>query len=67
MRKYLDLFFHSNDWLWRLGRTIIQGIIAVVIQAIAVGNFDARQLIAPCIMCILSPIMAEMGGKDEQK
>lgn len=61
MRKFLDNFFHSNDWLWRLNRTIVQGIFAVIIKALAAGAFVPQDLIIPIVMCILSPIMAEMG------
>lgn len=61
MRKFLDKFFHSNDWLWRLGRTIVQGILAVLVKAMAAGKFDVKDLIIPMVMCVLSPIMAEMG------
>lgn len=61
MREILDKFFHSNDWLWRLGRTIVQGIFAVIIKALASGTFNVQDLIIPIVMCILSPIMAEMG------
>lgn len=66
MRDLLDKFFHSNDWLWRLGRTIVQGIMAVIVKALAVGDFKASDMLVPVVMCILSPIMAEMGNtKDE--
>jgi len=65
MRDFLDKFFHSNDWLWRLARTIFQGVVGVVIQALAEGSFKPTQLIIPAVMCVLSPIMAECGKAKE--
>lgn len=65
MRDFLDKFFHSNDWLWRLLRTIAQGIIAVTIANIDVilGGFKIDATMKPIItmgvMSVLSPIMAE--------
>lgn len=66
MRDFLDKFFHSNDWLWRMNRTIVQGILAVIVKAMAAGKFDVQDLIIPMVMCVLSPIMAEMGKTNEQ-
>jgi len=68
MREFLDNFFHSNDWLWRLARTIFQGVCGVLIQAIVSNGFEPKQLVAPMVMCILSPIMAEMktGDKNDE-
>lgn len=66
-------FLTSNSTACRLGRTILQGVIGVVI-----ANLDAilmgvsyvpniwRPIIVALIMAILSPIMAAL-GKDEDK
>lgn len=64
-------FLKSNDTGWRLARTIVQGIIGVVIANIDViiGTFTIDPTWKPIIvagcMAVLSPIMAELGGKDE--
>lgn len=65
----MNKFLHSNDWQYRLLRTIVQGIIGVI-----VANLDAifsvlvidptlKPIIVALVMAILSPIMAELGGK----
>lgn len=62
-------FLHSNDWQWRLARTVVQGVMGVL-----VANMDLifgqclvdpawRGLAAAIVMAVLSPIMAEMGGE----
>lgn len=61
----------SNDWQFRLLRTIIQGVIGVLI-----ANADAliskltispemKPIIVALVMAILSPIMAEIGKNNE--
>ncbi len=62
-------FFKSNSWEWRLSRTIVQGILGVLIANIdtILGlttsiNAAWRPIITAAIMAVLSPIMAEMGG-----
>lgn len=60
-------FLTSNEWYWRLGRTIVQGVLGVVVANIdlIVGAcvMEPRQR-AMCVafcMAVLSPIMAEIG------
>lgn len=66
-------FLTSNDWQFRLLRTIVQGIIGVLIAnldvLIASLNFSdtMRPIIVALCMAILSPIMAEIGRAQEQK
>lgn len=61
-------FLTSNDWEFRLGRTILQGVLAVV-----VANLDLllgfcalepsmRAFFVALIMAALSPVMAELGA-----
>ena len=63
-------FFKSNEWQWRLLRTIVQGIVGAIIANIDVitGAFQIgdvwKPIIAMLIMAILSPIMAEIGNKN---
>ena len=64
-------FFTSNDLVWRLLRTIVQGIIGVVIANldVIIGTFTIDPTWKPIIvagcMAVLSPIMAEMGGSQD--
>lgn len=64
-------FLHSNDTKWRLLRTIVQGIIGVLIanaDAI-VASFsipaEYKPAIVALVMAILSPIMSELGKSHE--
>lgn len=65
-------FLTSNSWEYRLCRTIIQGIIGVLIAnidaLIASFNFSdtLRPIIVALCMAILSPIMAEIGRATEK-
>ncbi|MCH3926260.1 MAG: hypothetical protein LKE27_07480 [Atopobiaceae bacterium] len=66
-------FLCSNEWQWRLARTVVQGILGVV-----VANLDLlagtiplpaewRALAAALAMAALSPIMAELGKHIENE
>lgn len=69
----MNRFFVSNERGWRLARTIVQGIIGVIIANIDViiGAFDipmeAKIIIVPLVMAILSPIMEAIGTTDMDK
>ena len=63
-------FFTSNETKWRLLRTIVQGVLGVI-----VANLDVltgfividpvwKPIVVAVVMAILSPLMAEIGGKD---
>ena len=64
----MNTFLTSNDTKYRLLRTIVQGLIGVLIANIdvLVGltpiNPDLKPIIVAVVMAILSPIMAELGG-----
>lgn len=64
-------FLKSNDTLWRLLRTIVQGIFGVVIANLDTisGAFSIpdiwKPIIAAFVMAVLSPIMAELGKTKE--
>ena len=66
----LKELFNSNDKLSRLIRTIIQGVIGVIIanldMIMGLTPFPAetKPLIVAFVMAVLSPIMAYMGGDD---
>lgn len=69
MRKFLT----SNDPLFRMLRTVLQGIIGVVIAnldvLIARLSFapEIKPIIVALCMAILSPIMAEIGRATEKQ
>lgn len=63
-------FFTSNETKWRLLRTIVQGVLGVI-----VANLDVltgfividpvwKPILVAVVMAILSPLMSEIGGKD---
>lgn len=63
-------FLQSNETKYRLLRTILQGIIGVLIAnadfLISGFNFSpgAKAFIVALVMAILSPIMSELGNTD---
>lgn len=69
MKKFLQ----SNEWQWRLCRTIVQGIIGFLIaNADALfANFtldaNTKAIIVGIVMAILSPIMAELGKHNAEE
>lgn len=66
-------FLTSNSTKYRLLRTIVQGILGVIVANIdlLVGYivFDPSQraIIVALVMAILSPIMAEIGARQGQE
>lgn len=60
-------FLTSNEWQWRLLRTIAQGVMGVVVANIdllvgtAVLEPTWRALVVALVMAVLSPVMAEIG------
>ena len=61
----INRFLTENTPSMRLARTIVQGICAVIIQAAANGGFEPKQLIAPVVIAVLTPIMAMIGENNE--
>lgn len=66
-------FLTSNSASMRLARTIVQAVIGVIIAYadVLVGqvvfNPELRPVIVGLAMAILSPIMATLGEKEENK
>jgi len=64
-------FLTSNDWRWRLARTIVQGVIAVIIanldMLVGVWQIDPsiKAVVVALIMAVLSPVMALLGGEPD--
>ena len=65
----MEKFLTGNEWQWRLARTIVQGIVGVVIANIdlivgwCVLDPSVRALVVALVMAVLSPIMAELGER----
>lgn len=62
-------FLSSNEWQWRLLRTIVQGVLGVVVANIdlimgyVILDPATRALVVALVMAVLSPVMAMLGGK----
>lgn len=69
MRKFLS----SNDTKYRLLRTILQGIIGVLIAnadlIVSAWSFtpEIKAFIVALVMAILSPIMSELGDGEVEE
>lgn len=67
----MSKFLTSNETVYRLLRTIVQGILGVLVANIdvLVGSVvlepQTRALIVALVMAVLSPIMAEIGKHTE--
>lgn len=63
----MDKFLTSNETLYRLARTILQGILGVIVAnldyLVGFGHFSSgtKAIIVALVMAILSPIMSEIG------
>ena len=68
MKKFLS----SNETLYRLLRTIAQGIIGVLIANLdlLIGQFSfepsMKPMIVALVMAVLSPVMAMLGEADKE-
>lgn len=64
----MEKFLASNGWQWRLLRTIVQGVLGVVVANLdlimgwRVLDSSMRGLVVTLVMAVLSPIMAALGG-----
>jgi len=65
----MTTFLKSNDWRYRLLRTIVQGVIGVIVANLdllvgyVVLDPSIRALVVALVMAVLSPIMAELGDR----
>ena len=65
-------FLHSNGTGYRLLRTIVQGVIGVIIANLdtITGAFSIsdiwKPIIVALVMAVLSPVMAEIGKTGEE-
>ena len=62
----MEQFLKSNEWQWRLARTIVQGILGVIVANIdlifgqVVLDPAWRAWVVALVMAVLSPVMAEL-------
>lgn len=67
----MSKFLTENSTSYRLGRTIFQGIIGVIIANadIIVGMYvldpTQRAMVVAFVMAVLSPIMSVLGGNGD--
>lgn len=67
----MQTFLNSNETKYRLARTILQGIIGVIIAnvdlLVGAWNFppEVKAFIVALVMAVLSPIMSELGAKKD--
>lgn len=66
MNEMIEKFLNDNSITMRLARTIVQGLLAVLLVAIPVwaSHLDATtaSLVTAAIMAVLSPVMAVIKG-----
>lgn len=71
MKDWFNRFLSSNDPLYRLLRTIFQGILGVLVASLdSIFNaltIDAtfKPIIVAIVMAVLSPVMAMLGETDK--
>ena len=64
----MEEFLPSNEWPWRLARTVVQGVLGVVVANVdmlvgcAVLEPTWRAVVVALVMAVLSPVMAELGA-----
>lgn len=69
----MNKFLTSNEWQYRLLRTIVQGVLGVVVANIdLILGFTAldpsvRALVVALVMAVLSPIMAQLGKEQDDE
>ena len=69
----MNEFLTSNKWQYRLARTIVQGVLGVIIANIdlILGNValtpETRAMVVALVMAVLSPIMAQLGAKESEQ
>lgn len=66
----MNTFLTSNEWQYRLLRTIVQGVLGVIVANLdlivgaCVLDPSQRALVVALVMAVLSPIMAQLGTTD---
>lgn len=69
----MDTFLPSNEWQWRLLRTVVQGVLGVIVANIdmlvgcAVLDPARRAVVVALVMAVLSPVMAELDAASAER
>lgn len=64
----MSIFLTGNEWYWRLLRTVVQGVLGVVVANVdvlvgcAVIDATWRPICVALVMAVLTPVMAELGA-----
>lgn len=68
----MEKLMKSNDWKYRLARTILQGVIGVLIANLdlilgyTILDAPTRAFVVALVMAVLSPVMAQLGEADKE-
>ena len=67
----LDKFLTSNDRLWRCARTVVEGLLGLLVVAVPVwcgANMDpvAASMVTAAVTVCASPVIAMLGGRDPE-
>ncbi|MEY8437436.1 hypothetical protein AAK967_06800 [Atopobiaceae bacterium 24-176] len=63
----MERLLGDNGWQWRLLRTVVQGVLGVVVANLDfltgywIWDQELRCFVVALVMAVLSPIMAELG------
>lgn len=66
----MNAFLTSNEAKYRLARTIVQGVLGVIVANLdllfgyVIFEPSARAFVVALVMAVLSPIMAMIGNSD---
>lgn len=66
----MELFLTSNEWQWRLLRTVVLGVVVANLDMLvgcAVLEPAWRAVVVALVMAVLSPVMAELGAAEVEK
>lgn len=67
----MNAFLTSNEAKYRLARTIVQGVLGVIVANLdllfgyVIFEPSTRALVVALVMAVLSPIMAMIGGTSD--
>lgn len=61
-------FLGGNEWYWRLARTVVQGVLGVVVANLdmlvgATALTTEWRALVVALMAVLSPVIAELGKR----
>nr|DAE38974.1 MAG TPA: hypothetical protein [Caudoviricetes sp.] len=68
--QVMELFLTSNEWQWRLLRTVVLGVVVANLDMLvgcAVLEPVWRAVVVALVMAVLSPVMAELGAAEVEK